>query len=659
MRRQAAPALPSVQSDSFIPSGGLDEITPPLQLTDGACTLLSNFEQGIRGGYRRIDGYERWSGNIPTAALRFQQMQLTATSGGTGTWQGYILEGVTSGARAVVAGGAIPSTLPYLWGVGINSTPTLIHVFNVAGQFIIGEQVQTVLNSGTTLLPAVVAAAPSDLTASTALEYATAEQNAIDTMRVGVRSPTNYVTFTNVRLVGIGAIGTTVYVFTVSAYSTDDARLDVWKPSTVDPREPPIYAGWTWEQVETVFIDGTDPIFPTEPERMDLVEYNFEGATDATSLWGVTGIGKAFQFDGTAFTQVDTGMATDTPTRIAIHKDRLFLAFGASLQFSPAADPLGTWTPVLGAGEIAMGEPITAMATVVGSDASSALLVGTNRGCAVLYGDTTSTFNLVWLNREMGMRADSLQIMSTPLFVNDYGVTSLAASQAFGNFEMATISQSVQRFIRTRLQRVTCSVLVRSKNQYRVFFNDGTGLYFTFKGTKLAAITPVRFDRVVRRIWSTLDYAGAELILFTSDDPMVYRMDTGRSFDGQDIDAYMVLSFNHMRSPRLRKAFRRASLEIECERGYVAFQAGGSVDHGGPSAMQSPETAMENQLGALWDELTWDQFVWDAGGRQPSVLPLDGTGKNLAIWMRCNSKLVESFALTGVMTEYLPRRLER
>ena len=41
--RMAGPALPTVQSDSFIPGGGLDEITPPLQLANGACTLMSNF----------------------------------------------------------------------------------------------------------------------------------------------------------------------------------------------------------------------------------------------------------------------------------------------------------------------------------------------------------------------------------------------------------------------------------------------------------------------------------------------------------------------------------------------------------------------------------------------------------------------------------------
>lgn len=660
--RTAGPALPTVQSDSFIPGGGLDEITPPLQLVDGACTLMSNFEQGIRGGYRRIEGYERWSGNLPTESIRFQQMRLQATDAGGGIWVGQVVEGVTSGARAVVAGPETNTSpvLGTLAEVLIEPTATTIHVFGLAGQFQSGETIQIRDQLGATVRNIIVASAPFDLPASSALEYAEATQVAEDVYRNAVQ-PFHPSGFSEVRAVGVGAIGRQVYVFFVSTNaSLGIVSLQAWTPIVTDPSALPdgVSVNWQWEQAAIVTIDGSSAIFPTAPTRMDLVEYNFSGAAAAKKLYGVTGIGKAFAFDGSAFTAITTGMSSDTPTRIAIHKNRLFLAFGASLQFSTAADPT-TWSPVTGAGEISMGEPITAMGTVVGSDAASALLVGTDKGVAVLYGDTSSNFNLVWMNREMGMRAGSLQIMATPLFVNDYGVTSLAASQSFGNFEMATISQAVQRFLRPRLQRVTCSVLVRSKNQYRVFFDDGTGLFFTFKGSKLAAITPVRYDRVVRRTWVTLDAAGDELIVFISDDGLAYRMDSGRNFDGRDIDAYLFMAFNHMRSPRLRKAFKRASLEIDCESGYVAFQAGANVDHGGPDTQQSPETSLENQQGALWDELAWDLFVWDTGGRQPTKLPLDGTGKNVAIWLRCNSKLVAPFALTGVMTEYLARRLER
>jgi hypothetical protein len=421
--------------------------------------------------------------------------------------------------------------------------------------------------------------------------------------------------------------------------------------------------GWGWTQLLDIIIDGTSPSFPTEPTYVDLVSHNFSGATYGKKLYGASGVGKAFSFDGTVLSEITTGMATDAPNRIAVHKNRLFLSFGSSLQFSAAADPTA-WTPVLGAGEVSMGDPISQMGSIGGNDAASALLVGTNASLAVLYGDTSSDFKLVPVNTEMGMYSNTLQIMSSPLFMNDFGVTPLAASDTYGNFAMGAISQRAQKFITARRRRATCSVLARSKNQYRIFFDDGSGLYFTFMDGKLSAITPMKFDRVVRRAMSTFLPDGSELVLFSSDDENVYRMDVGRNFDGVAIDAFFAASFNHMggprsRLPRVRKAFKRVVLEVESDRGYVAFQAGANVDHSGPDAQQSLEQDVVMPKSSTWDEIVWDEFVWDATGKQPATVPVDGTGKNLSLFVRSTDRLVDSFTVTGVMTHWVERRQER
>ena len=237
-------------------------------------------------------------------------------------------------------------------------------------------------------------------------------------------------------------------------------------------------------------------------------------------------------------------------------------------------------------------------------------------------------------------------------------MTSLAAAQEFGNFIASTISQAVQRYIAARVRRATCSVVVRAKNQYRIYFDDGTGLYFTFSGRKLAAITLVRFPRVVRYAHSFHDGTD-EVILFTSDDGQVYRMDVGRNFDGEAIDAYLLMNFNHMKSPRLRKSFKRIALEVSADSGYVAFQAGADVDYGGPLAQQSPEQDVAAQNDTIWDEFTWDEFTWDTGGRGPVQIPIDGTGKNVAVFVRCADDLVEPHTISAVMTHWIARRTER
>ena len=43
--------------------GGLNEVTPPLSLKGGELYGVLNYEPGAKGGYRRINGYERLDGH--------------------------------------------------------------------------------------------------------------------------------------------------------------------------------------------------------------------------------------------------------------------------------------------------------------------------------------------------------------------------------------------------------------------------------------------------------------------------------------------------------------------------------------------------------------------------------------------------------------------
>lgn len=50
-------------------TGGLDLVTSPLKLKPGALIACSNYEQGILGGYTRIEGFERIDGRpLPSEA---------------------------------------------------------------------------------------------------------------------------------------------------------------------------------------------------------------------------------------------------------------------------------------------------------------------------------------------------------------------------------------------------------------------------------------------------------------------------------------------------------------------------------------------------------------------------------------------------------------
>ncbi|MGK7534763.1 hypothetical protein, partial [Salmonella enterica] len=70
------------------------------------------------------------------------------------------------------------------------------------------------------------------------------------------------------------------------------------------------------------------------------------------------GVNKAFEFDGTNYIPIRTGMATDTPLHVIVHRFYLMLSFRGSVQVSAIGAPY-SWTVVLGAAEIATGDDVT------------------------------------------------------------------------------------------------------------------------------------------------------------------------------------------------------------------------------------------------------------------------------------------------------------
>ena len=94
----AALTMPTEKEDIVILGGGLDQVTPRLELGPGAARRMINFECGINGGYTRIRGYERFDGRTAPSSQTYKLLPiveflstpsvpttLTAISGAFGT----------------------------------------------------------------------------------------------------------------------------------------------------------------------------------------------------------------------------------------------------------------------------------------------------------------------------------------------------------------------------------------------------------------------------------------------------------------------------------------------------------------------------------------------------------------------------------------------
>lgn len=92
--------MPSTFYEMVALNGGLDLVTPTLNLRPGVARDAMNFECSVTGGYTRIPGYERFDGRAaPTATAAFLMLAAVFSAGVS---IGATVVGNTSGATGYV-----------------------------------------------------------------------------------------------------------------------------------------------------------------------------------------------------------------------------------------------------------------------------------------------------------------------------------------------------------------------------------------------------------------------------------------------------------------------------------------------------------------------------------------------------------------------------
>jgi hypothetical protein len=392
--------------------------------------------------------------------------------------------------------------------------------------------------------------------------------------------------------------------------------------------------------------------------RVECVNHNFAGTANTTKLYGCDGVNKAFEFDGTVYARIHTGMTTDTPSHVIAHKKHLFLSFAGSVQHSGIGTP-HIWSVVTGAAEIAVGDSVTGFLLPPGGTTVGALQIFSRNSTAVLYGNSSSDWNLVTFNPEAGAIEWTQQYLGQSMLLDDRGITTLETSQRFGNFTDADISALMEPYLNALRSSAIASCVVREKGQYRLFFSAGGALFVTFIKGKLAGMMPIALQHNPTCACSLESSSGEEEIFFGADNGFVYQMERGTSFDGDAINANAELAFNHFGSPRQLKQFRKVVVEVSGE-GYCAFSVSSQIGYGSTLIPQGRTTDVTNSLSAtVWDAFVWDEFFWDGQTLQPSEADLDGTAENISLVFSSNSDEYESFTLNGAMCDFTPRRALR
>jgi hypothetical protein len=201
---------------------------------------------------------------------------------------------------------------------------------------------------------------------------------------------------------------------------------------------------------------------------------------------------------------------------------------------------------------------------------------------------------------------------------------------------------------------------LRTKNQYRVYFTDGSALAVGLTGDKVSALLPLNYARAVRCIVAATLTTGAEVTYFGSDDGYVYQDNVGTSQDGGTIEAWARLPFNNDKSPRFRKRFRRAVHEMVAE-GYAQVNVSYDLGYSNPNVQPSAPSADIALVGAggYWDAVVFDQFTWDMQAVSNPSTTLEGTETNISMLYYSRRAQDSSHTISGLTLISTPRILSR
>ena len=352
------------------------------------------------------------------------------------------------------------------------------------------------------------------------------------------------------------------------------------------------------------------------PSKYQSVTKNFYASAALEAIYGVSGGGPAFYFDGVKtdasgttipgnFSRILTGLPLrfETPRGIAAHQGKLVLTYYSGVMQAGNSENVLSFDPTLydrTAFDLGIGEHVTGVASVNGD----VLAIGGVATIYMLQGNLESptTLYLSILSPTSGMVEYTLQPMANFVYCDFRGLTMLGTTQKYGDFEVGHISSIISPWIIPRVQLssffegpsngINNSVLIRNKNQYRAFFDDGYALSMTFlfdgENPQFTLSKYLASDGVTPMVWTVAqaftERAGRDRIFVCANDNSgyVYEMDRGTSFNGAAISAYAILAQDFGGVPYQTKSFKGIVVYGQAQ-DYATFNLSRSNNYNVPS----------------------------------------------------------------------------
>jgi hypothetical protein len=639
--------------------GGLISNLSPLQhgiQAPGSARILINFEPSVEGGYRRIEGFAKYSN-----------------------------EQVPKYGNPVVQGSGQSGTSIDI--ANIYTTPVVgdtLTIAGVTGTYTIatgGVSYNSTTKTATLTLEETLDSSPVDGALVTFTNS--------DGMLCGIAAWENSVVVCRNSLVysGTGSswtqINTPAYgTVKVDGGSQTGATLDV-KGLDYTPQPGDTFRIDNVELVYTVLAvptvtngEATLSISPTlDSSPLDNADITFLTAARAVSknryakyrlattekIVAVNSQDYPFIWDGSTFK-----VLTEAPTEIkgsehvCFFKNQLFFAKGDLLTFTaPYTD--ADFNVANGAGSIAVGSRITGL--IVFRDQ---LIIFCENKIERLQGNTISDFVKQPITEKIGcVDTDTIQEVSGDvIFLGPDGLRLLTATDVYGDFDIGVVSKTIQKEMTEFIATSTSfsSVVIKSKSQYRLLgYNANTSADSSqgILGTQLRGEEGVYFGwaqlRGIKAFSADSNYKNKqEIVIFSNNDGYVYQMEKGNSFNGSNIRATFATPFVPINDPRIRKTFYKLLLYTDPKGGVdVLFNL--RLDFNSDDVIQPESILLSNDTGAvaLYGSPTAIYGTALYGGKLKTLFETQTIGSGFTASLRFTSDGTNSpFALDAATLEY-------
>ncbi|WP_286237993.1 hypothetical protein [Neptuniibacter halophilus] len=400
----------------------------------------------------------------------------------------------------------------------------------------------------------------------------------------------------------------------------------------------------TWSEIAPAA--GTMPIGPYE-----LDTATFKALANAqVMMMQCRNSGKPWQYDGTTLSEL-----TNAPAGgrfLKEHSNHLFIGFEAgSVQFSALGDP-SDWQTANGAGEFGVSDSLTGFAPL-----KKALAIACEKSVQILYGTISADFQREYHSGTGVISGTTQSLGGSALFLAEAGLSSLDTIDDFGDFALGNWGERVKPLL-DLTATPTCSAILKRKNQYWLFYSDGTALICRWYGGATWGITTAKLPVVVKAACSGV-VAGQEEMFIGTDQGDVFQMNSGTSFNGADIQTTLAVAYNHLGNPDIRKRFRRVFLDIQAE-STVQISALPQFDYG-DNEIARHLVLFKDALaqGGQWGISNWSEFAWGSPIVDRFKIDTIGTATAINFIINTKSALAKPHRIAGYSTHFSARRLKR